>query len=275
MNNELIIKYIKYKSMNTNVRTKNFGLNPKMVFLILCMFVGVFPALSQNKKKDNVIVLSNEKEKEKVFAPDGVELPDWFNDWKIKYNVHYIPVADLTLYERPDARDRTVLKEKHDRNRFVLRETPDCTVVVNENCEPVRRSNNSAASVEKIERNEDETLVTLKVNIYWDWNWLFFDKKTCLIDTLTGDKYMLRDIQGAHEPGRLSVVYGLQGRAILQTLVFPPLKQAVEVIDFYEPDNFKDTPPGSTNGGGYREYDIVISDYTKQNKKYPNAEIIY
>jgi hypothetical protein len=238
--------------MNKNVKTKNFGLNPKMLFLILCMFAGVFPALSQNQKKDKVIVLSNEKEteKKKVYAPDGLLLPGWFDDWKDKYNVHYIPVADIIIYEKPYSRD--------------------CTPSLGN----IRHRNHSVCSVESIERNENETLVALKTDIYWDWNWLFVDKKTCLIDTLTGDKYMLRDILGTHQPGRLSVVHGLQGHAIVQILVFPPLKKTAEVIDFYEPDNFTDAPK-ELNEGGYREYDIVINDYTKQNKKYPNAEIIY
>jgi hypothetical protein len=242
--------------MNANIKTKNFGLNPMMISLILCMFIVVFPASAQKNKKDKVIAVSMTtptNEKEKVFAPDGVELPEWFDDWKIKYNVHYIPEADLILYERPYSPERTVYDE---------------------NIEHVIQMNNSVSSIENIECNENETLVTLKTNIYHSWNWLFCDKETCLIDTLTGDKYMLRDIQGAHEPGRLAVVHGLQGRAILQTLVFPPLKKTVTVVDFYEPDNFKDTPLVSTNVGGHREYGIALSKFTKQ-KKYPNAKVIY
>jgi hypothetical protein len=238
--------------MNTNVKTKSSGLNPKMVFLILCMFACAFPALSQRHNEDKVVVLlqENENENEKVFAPDGVELPGWFDDWEIKYNVHYIPTGDLIIYEKPYFRDRNPYENI------------------------VRHKSHAVCSIENIERNKNETLVTLKTNIYWNWNWLFVDKKTCLIDTVTGDKYMLRDIQGAHEPGRLSAVHGLQGQQILQILVFPPLKKNVEVIDFYEPDNFKDTP-SDLNEGGYREYGIVLSDYAKQHKKYPNAEIIY
>jgi hypothetical protein len=233
------------------------------------MFIVVFPASAQKLKKDKtiavltqektngndkVIVLSreNKKEKEKKFTPEGIEFPHDYDELVSKYNVQYIPVEDLIVYERPYFRERN---------------SPYSEVV--------REKSNPICSVENIECNENETLVTLKTSIYHSWNWLFVDKKTCLIDTLTGDRYMLRDIQGVHEPGLLSIVYGLQGKAVLQTLVFPPLKKTVEVVDYYEPDNYKDTPVvNNSNAGGYREYGIVVSDYTKQ-KKYPNAEVIY
>jgi hypothetical protein len=245
--------------MNTNVKTKNFGLIPTMVFFILWMLVLAFPALAQ----EETLALP-----EKTFASDGVELPDWFEDWKTRYDVKYVPIADLTFYEKPASRNRVIRYEDAElflaSNLSARRQTP------------VRQRSYVLCSVENIERNENETLLTLKHDVLWEWTWLFVDKKTCLIDTLTGDKYMLRDIREPHKPGQLSLVYGLQGKSIVQTLVFPPLKKTVTVVDFYEPDNFKDTPsaPENNNTGGYREYGIALSKFVKQ-KKYPNAEVIY
>jgi hypothetical protein len=175
---------------------------------------------------------------QKQTNPDGVELPDWVLDWQVKYNVQLISNADITLHDDCD----------------------DCV------CQPQSRE----SAIVKIERNRKETLITIKTPIYWDWNWLFQDKKTCLIDTKTGNRYMMRDILGVHQPGRLAAVYGLKGKTVLRTLVFPPLKKNVKIIDFCEPTNFIDAPQ-QHNSGGYREYGIVLDEYTKYN----NPQIIY
>jgi hypothetical protein len=98
------------------------------------------------------------------------------------------------------------------------------------------------------------------VNIYWDANWLFVDKNTCLVDPETGDRYMVRNIVGDEEVGRLCWIYGLKGRTIEQTLVFPPLPKDLKIVDFFEPDNFTDT--AGHNAGGLRIEGIRIDDYT-------------
>jgi hypothetical protein len=175
---------------------------------------------------------------QKPTNPDGVELPDWVLDWQVRYNLQLLSNADIDLYENFDY--------------YV--------------CE----QNRHKSAIVKIERNKKETLVTLKTEIYWDWNWLFQDKETCLIDNETGDRYMLRTILGVHEPGRMSAVYGLKGKSVLRTLVFPPLKKDVKVVDFLERNNFTDAPR-EHNSGGYHECGIVLEEYTK----YQNAEVIY
>ncbi len=124
----------------------------------------------------------------------------------------------------------------------------------------------SSKRIFRIERNDKETLVTVACKLYWDWNWIFRDKETCLIDEETGDRYMIRDIVGDEEVGRMSTVYGLKGKTIEQTLVFPPLKKKVKVVSFYEPDNYVDLPT-YLNGGGLRVYHIKLDDYTNPATK--------
>ncbi|MDR2086582.1 MAG: hypothetical protein LBP72_05345, partial [Dysgonamonadaceae bacterium] len=180
---------------------------------------------------------------EKPTNPDGVELPDGVIEWQKKYNVQLISNKDVTLYEKPGF----CACEQQNRESFV-----------------------KESSIVKIERNREETLVTLRIAIGWDWNWLFVDKNTCLIDSETNDRYMLRDILGVHTPGRLAVVYGLKGKTIAMTLVFPPLKKKVTTVNFYGPPNFTEAP-AQHNSEGYLECGIVLEKYAK----YQQAEVIY
>ena len=177
----------------------------------------------------------------KQYNPDGVEVPDWVQGWQKNYNAKLISNKDITFY---DAADYSIFY-------FIGDKVPNESRVV------------------KIERNEKETLVTIKTGIYWDWNWVFWDKNTYLMDKKTGDKYMLKDIQGVYEPGRLSAIYGLKDKTIVQTLVFPPLAEEVSTIDFIEPNNIIDAPE-IHNGGGFREYNVILEKYTR----YQNAKVI-
>jgi hypothetical protein len=171
--------------------------------------------------------------------PDGVELPDHVIGWMDTYNAQLLSNRDIILYENsmyyaPSGKD----------------------------------------DILRIEQHEKETLLIVKEYIAWDWNWLFYDKETCLIDRKTGDRYMLRDISDPRVPGRMAAVYGLQGKSIVTTLVFPPLKKNVKVVDFIVPANYIDIPVRHNNSGA-RKNGIVIKKYAKQKKVQKRGEIIY
>jgi hypothetical protein len=172
--------------------------------------------------------------------PDGIELPDHVIEWQDRYNVQLLSNRDIILYENSGYYD------------------------------PFRKHRDWILG---IEQNETETLVTTKTEIYWDWNWLFQDKGTCLIDRKTGDRYMLRDISGVRTPGRMAAVYGLQGRSIVTTLVFPPLKKDVKVVDYFSPANYRDIPTRH-NASGTHRHGIVLKKYAKQKQKQKRGEII-
>ncbi len=117
-----------------------------------------------------------------------------------------------------------------------------------------------------IEATKEDTRVTFIVEIYWDSNWLHVDRGTCLIDPKTGDRYMVRDVEGGQEVGRMNVVMGLRGKFVEQTMIFPPLKRGVKVVDFFEPDNFSDLPDNGTNEGGQTIRGIRINKYPPRQR---------
>lgn len=117
-----------------------------------------------------------------------------------------------------------------------------------------------------IEATKVDTRVTFVVEIYHDSNWLHVDKGTCLIDPKTGDRYMVRDVEGGQEVGRMNVVMGLRGKFVEQTMIFPPLKRGVKVVDFFEPDNFSDLPDNGTNGGGRTIRGICINKFPPRQR---------
>lgn len=165
----------------------------------------------------------------KYYDPDGVELSENSVRNVIKFNGKYLSQNDVTVVEG-------------------FKHSP----------KPTR--------LYAIEANRNETRMTFVVEIYWDSNWLFIDKGTCLIDPKTGDKYMVRDIEGGQEVGRMNVVRGLRGKFVEQTIIFPPLKRGVKVVDFFEPDNFSDLPDNGTNEGGQTIRGIRIDRYPPKKK---------
>ncbi len=128
---------------------------------------------------------------------------------------------------------------------------------------PVSRPNSRILS---IECSDKETRVTMAWTIYWDENWAFYDKGTCLIDRKTGDRYIIRDVNGDIEVGRMAIVRGIPGAVVENTLIFPPLKKGVKVVDYFEPDNKTDVTDGNNPGGALIK-NIKIADYEKSEPK--------
>lgn len=160
--------------------------------------------------------------------PDGFEIPDNFRFLIKKYNAVPLPQSSVDVFVGP-------------------------------------RNNNS--KILSIEVTKKETRVKVPYYMFADWLWGFWDKNTCLVDKATGDRYMLRDIKGVAEPGRLYIhPYGLRGETIVTTLIFPPLDNSVEIIDFYEPANYVNVPKDG-NRGGLVVKNIKVDDYNPAKVK--------
>lgn len=153
--------------------------------------------------------------------PDGVALADWTRGWACRYNAKAI-----------------TNKRKYIENIGYER-----------------------GDIIRIVANERETRITFAATSYWDWCWRFTDKKTCLIDKTTGDRYMIRDIEGDEEVGRLSILEGTNGKWFEATVIFPPLKKGVAVVDYFSPFNNIDVPVAH-NGTEKVVRDIEIKRFT-------------
>lgn len=143
--------------------------------------------------------------------PDGVALADWTRGWAVRYNAKAIT----------------------NKRKWVGREGRE------------------AGEILRIEANDKETRITFLTTSYWDWCWRFTDSKTCLIDKATGDRYMIRDIEGDEEVGRLSILEGTNGKWFECTKIFPPLKKGVVMVDYHSPHNSVDAPMRHNATGDY------------------------
>ncbi|MDH6307120.1 hypothetical protein M2451_002354 [Dysgonomonas sp. PFB1-18] len=135
--------------------------------------------------------------------PDGVALVDWTRSCGVKYNAKAITNKRIWVKEKYLQQPRRILR---------------------------------------VEANDKETKITLATTSYSNWVWRFTDKNTCLIDKSTGDRYMIRDIEGDEEVGRLSILEGTDRKWFEATYIFPPLKKGVEMVDYYSPFNNVDAP---------------------------------
>ncbi len=107
--------------------------------------------------------------------------------------------------------------------------------------------------------------MTFALNIYWSGNWLVVAKDACLVDPRTGDRYMIRGIANSDEQlGRLGWIYGLQGKAIERTLIFPPLPPNLKVVDYDDGDLEDGILPDPTNSVPGSMKKIRIDDYDPQ-----------
>ncbi len=90
-----------------------------------------------------------------------------------------------------------------------------------------------------IEREEDRTLVTRVFPIHSDWELMKFpDKnKIMLIDSRTGDRYLLRELQGGYPLGTPFYIRRHQKQMVQFTFTFPPLPSSVKTIDIIDGTN--------------------------------------
>ncbi len=109
-----------------------------------------------------------------------------------------------------------------------------------------------------IERNKTETRITRVQPVYSNWYWVFWGNDTCLVDPQSGDRYMIRDIEGDQQVGRLGIIRGYMGKVVLQTLVFPPLDENIKTVNFFEPESFEAVPIEWSSGE--TRYDGIVLD---------------
>ena len=252
-NNSLIKKrFLKMKNGN-KVTHKMWR-----VVLAVPFAVALLAVFSFTEKKDapdkNPIEIASSSDSASTNVPVVYEEPDW------DYRASNLTYRDGNFYN-PDGvklEEGSVRSAKKFKSKYLSHN--DVTIVDG------FRHSAKPSRLYTIEANRKETRVTFIVEIYWPSNWLFVDHGTCLIDPKTGDKYMVRDIEGGQEIGKMNVVMGLKGRFVEQTIIFPPLKRGVKVVDFYEPDNFDDLPDNGTNEGGQTIRGIRLVDYPPKKK---------
>lgn len=115
--------------------------------------------------------------------------------------------------------------------------------------------------VRYIETDKNETRVTIATPIYFESNWVQFDKGFCMVDRKTGDTYVIRSLTRGIELDKTLVVEGKKNRMVEFTMVFPPLKQGVKSVDMYQ--KYPQQLQSPTNSGKpWMWKDLKLADYT-------------
>lgn len=127
--------------------------------------------------------------------------------------------------------------------------------------------------IKYIETDREETRVTILVPVYYDNNWVQFNKGFCMIDKASGDIYMLRSMTRGIELNKTYVVRGHKNRMVEFTMIFPPLKKGVKVVSLYPkyPEMGASMP---SNGGSSYFRNVRLADYRppKDIDRYYNKE---
>jgi len=81
---------------------------------------------------------------------------------------------------------------------------------------------------------KNQTRVTLAIPVRNEETWFKIDEKFSIIDTKTHDRYILRGFENGWPIGQEIYLSGYLQKMIDVTLLFPPLKSGVEVIDILD-----------------------------------------
>lgn len=119
-----------------------------------------------------------------------------------------------------------------------------------------------------IDKQKEETRVTLLCSIDSNSHWYQFDDVFSIIDKKTGDQYRIRSIEGNYPLNKKIQVTGHQGKMVEFTLTFPPLKSSVKKVDLLDvKDNLQPLNAGPGNGKVFGLKDVEISKYKKPAEK--------
>lgn len=230
------------KNLTRNRRKRFYSLASigALLFALVCCHMGCRVSVAHNKKVTTIkpSTVIDSLPGVPTHNPDGFEIPAYVRGQIAQYNAMLLSHADVTLCD-----EATYLA-------CVKKGIPVLSVEVDAN----------------------QTRITTLIKIGWNWNWGFTDKGTSLIDPATGDRYMIRGVEGKTELGRLFYYpYTLKGQAVLKTMIFPPLKEGVTTVDISYPANFIDVPAKDNGTEGYTP-GVVIADYPPVEK--PNGQVI-
>lgn len=116
-----------------------------------------------------------------------------------------------------------------------------------------------------IETTEDATYAVLAIPIHFDSNWIALSSKTILYDKKSGDKYLVRHEQHGIPFDKTCWVNGHKNNMIAITMVFPPLKKGVKMVDFTELPNENIKTPNEENKWFFGNVKVNSSNSKKYN----------
>ncbi len=117
--------------------------------------------------------------------------------------------------------------------------------------------------ISSIERKKRETRITISIPIGSNEWWVRFDKNLLMIDKKTRDPYLIKRLDNDLPLNTTIKILGFGEKVIDITLIFPPLKESIDIIDIEELITDKSEIMSSFESPiSFR--DLRINDYTSR-----------
>jgi hypothetical protein len=115
--------------------------------------------------------------------------------------------------------------------------------------------------VARIEKNKNETKVTLAIPIHKNDMWVYFDRGFAIVDKRNQDRYMIRKLENDLPLDKTIIISNSNQKMIEITMVFPPLQKSVEFVDIieYHTDGAVKMSNGNAN---WKFMNIPIAQYS-------------
>lgn len=88
--------------------------------------------------------------------------------------------------------------------------------------------------VARIERNKNDTRVTLAIPIEYHEQWIYFDRGFTIIDRSNGDRYLIRKLENDLPLDKTIIISDKYRKIIEITMIFPPLRKSVDTVNIVQ-----------------------------------------
>ena len=88
--------------------------------------------------------------------------------------------------------------------------------------------------VARIERNKNDTRVTLAIPIEYHEQWIYFDRGFTIIDKSNGDRYLIRKLENDLPLDKTIIISDKYRKIIEITMIFPPLRKSVDTVNIIQ-----------------------------------------
>jgi len=115
--------------------------------------------------------------------------------------------------------------------------------------------------VVRIEKNKNDTKVTLAIPIHKNDMWVYFDRAFAIVDKKNQDRYVVRKLENDLPLDKTIIISNYNQKMIEVTLVFPPLQKSVDLIDIIEYHSDDAIKIGNSNNN-WKFMNIPIAQYS-------------
>ena len=115
--------------------------------------------------------------------------------------------------------------------------------------------------VARIEKNKNDTKVTLAIPIVYNEHWVYFDRAFAIVDKKSQDRYVIRRLENDLPLDKTIIISNNNQKMIEITMVFPPLQKSVEFVDIIEYHS-DDAVKMSNGNGNWKFMNIPIAQYS-------------